>query len=248
MSIVVAPSKGMLPHEVRAPFDNRPDPEKSIGLRVWCVGDGKQWFGRILRVNGRHVIIQLETKWSNKSQLTIDWESLRIADSQETPPPKKRGLDQVRVESLREAVTKRISRSPPPTAEEEVIRTELMNEHDEILFEMERIEELMDNLRTRARLFHDRGGLPRIELPPPRRPKRRMDQKARLRDIRDETRILLVSLLVEAGDTGVSSDEVVAVLCVGEITSHRVMGMLSALSRRGEATCQTGRWKRTDKL
>lgn len=248
MSIVPAPTKGMLPHEIRAPFDNRPDPEKSVGLRVWCIGEGKQLFGRILRVNGRHVTVHLETKWSNKSQITIDWESLRVADNQETPPPKRRGVDPSRIASLREAVSKRISRSPPPTEEEQVIQHELTEEHTSILLEIERIEELMDMLRTRARLFHDRGGLPRIELPPARKPRRRMEQKARLRDIRDETRMLLVSLLVEAGDTVVSSDEVVAVLCVGDITSHRVMGMLSALSRRGEATCQTGKWKKTDKL
>lgn len=248
VSITVDTRKNLLPHDIRAPFDNRPDVVRSIGLRVWAIGDGKQWFGRIISINGRHCVVQLETRWGGRSKITIDWESLKVAEDQTTPPPKRRGIDRQRVDALKEAVTKRMSKPPPPTAEEEEYQHILSIEHEELINEMERIETLLDELRLRVKIFHDRGGMPRIEIPPPKKTRKRGDSKAKLRDVRDETRVLLVSLLIEAGDIGVSSEEVVAVLCSGEITSHRVMGMLSALSRRGEATCQTGKWKKTERL
>lgn len=83
------------------------------------------------------------------------------------------------------------------------------------------------------------------------------EQKRRLTQARERTRDLLVALLNAAGEEGVTSEEVVAALCgIGAeeknglpITQHRVMGMLSALSRRGEAEMiPQNKWRATKEL
>lgn len=83
------------------------------------------------------------------------------------------------------------------------------------------------------------------------------EARRRLTQARERTRDLLVALLHAAGEEGVTSEEVVAALCgIGAeeknglpITQHRVMGMLSALSRRGEAEMiPQNKWRATKEL
>lgn len=109
-------------------------------------------------------------------------------------------------------------------------------------------------------------GIPETKLPPryqqPENPvivhrgrrRKNVEHRKKLQEVRNETRSLLVALLHAAGNEGVSSDEVIAALCgmnPGQddtlpITQHRIMGMLSAFSRRKEAELtEYGKWRAT---
>lgn len=72
------------------------------------------------------------------------------------------------------------------------------------------------------------------------------DRKQHLSVVRDRSRALLTALLIAAGDEGATSEEIVATLCIGHVTPHRIMGTLSAFSRARQAILQpNGRWKAT---
>lgn len=95
------------------------------------------------------------------------------------------------------------------------------------------------------------------EIRPQGRRHKNIEQKRKLSAVRTQTRKLLVALLIAAGEQGVTSEEVVAALCgIGTddsnelpVTQHRVMGMLSAFSRRQEAEMiGSNRWRATSNL
>lgn len=109
----------------------------------------------------------------------------------------------------------------------------------------------------------DMSGLPRIQeiqegqdFKLPGRGASNMEQKRKLSIARERTRELLVALLTAAGDRGVTSEEVIATIGgMGDeknalpITQHRIMGMLSSLSRRKEAEMvDMNRWRATPLL
>ena len=240
--------KNLLPYQISSTFDTMPD-QTSIGVRVWCLGEGKQWYGRITGISGRYCTVQLEKRWAGKTRITIHWESLRIAEDQNTPPPRRKGIDPKRIAELQEAVETMMSRPPPPSEEEQAAIVLLRQEHDDILEDIKMLEELHDQVSTLVDNYERRridGHPPGIDMPFTKRARRKTDVRSHLKDVRGETRQVLSCLLKAAGEQGVSSEEVTAVLCTEQITSHRIMGMLSALSRRGEAELgPTGKWHAT---
>ena len=85
------------------------------------------------------------------------------------------------------------------------------------------------------------------------------EKKKNLASIRSATRFVLTNLLIAAGEEGLSSEDIVYTITKtfeenaesrpDLITSHRIMGMLSSLSRRKEAENIDGKkWKATEKL
>lgn len=85
------------------------------------------------------------------------------------------------------------------------------------------------------------------------------EKRNNLNSIRSTTRFVLTNLLVAAGKEGLSSEEIITTIektFFSEIkdnsvaiTPHRIMGMLSSLSRRKEAENIDGKkWRSTEKL
>lgn len=89
--------------------------------------------------------------------------------------------------------------------------------------------------------------------------KENKEKKKNLASIRSATRFVLTNLLIAAGKEGLSSEDIISTISKtfeedtdtkpDAITSHRIMGMLSSLSRRKEAENIDGKkWKATEKL
>ncbi|NBV35868.1 MAG: hypothetical protein EBR94_01185 [Bacteroidetes bacterium] len=89
--------------------------------------------------------------------------------------------------------------------------------------------------------------------------KENKEKKKNLASIRSATRFVLTNLLIAAGEEGLSSEDIISAITKtfeenteakpDAITSHRIMGMLSSLSRRKEAENIDGKkWKATEKL
>lgn len=85
------------------------------------------------------------------------------------------------------------------------------------------------------------------------------EKRKNLNNVRSATRFMLTNLLVAAGEDGLTSEDIIETIektfhedskdesCA--ITSHRIMGMLSSLSRRKEAESIDGKkWRATEKL
>jgi len=85
------------------------------------------------------------------------------------------------------------------------------------------------------------------------------DKKRILVNIRIKTRFLLGNLLLAVGKDGIESEKIIETISFAlsknpeysnnSITGHRIMGMLSAFSRRGEAESMArNKWRATEKL
>ena len=85
------------------------------------------------------------------------------------------------------------------------------------------------------------------------------DKKRILVNIRIKTRFLLANLLLAVGKDGIESEKIIETISFAlsknpeyssnSITGHRIMGMLSAFSRRGEAeSLAKNKWRATEKL
>lgn len=85
------------------------------------------------------------------------------------------------------------------------------------------------------------------------------DKKRILVNIRIKTRFLLANLLLAVGKEGIESEKIIETISFAlsknpeyssnSITGHRIMGMLSAFSRRGEAeSLAKNKWRATEKL
>lgn len=259
-----------LPSTQAGPLDALPD-QTAIGLRV-TIPLGQGWHhGRVRAVAGRHVTIDLEKKLGTRSRVTLNWTVARIAESQETPdPPKpKPALDPERVQRLRDAVKERTHVVHTITTDandaQRLLDTcrSLSNNITEYLSTMEAYRRRVKDLIV---LFHESRdacisyGIDDILLPSSiesvrdveiktgAKRKGNMEQRRALRQLRDHAKDMLVILVTEAGDEGVSSEEIMAVLCDDSlgIAQHRIMGMLSALSRRKEVFLSpTGKWRLT---
>jgi hypothetical protein len=195
------------------------------------------------------------------------------------PPPEKAAVDTKRIDSLRSKVFEATHRRHHITHynEEDAKRMvdtcnatydilqEYLQNFDAMRLRIHGLLTEMHDQRERCVAYGvDHSLLPprvdsvkEIEVRTQGRKQKNADQKRKLTEVREKTRELLVALLLAADDTGVSSDEVVAALCGLtredrgglSITQHRVMGMLSAFSRRQEAEMiGQNRWRATEML
>jgi len=271
----------MLPYDSTGSFVADGSPRKdAIGLRVYVVADSTAYYGRVLSVQNKNVTLQLERRWNHRTKVTVNWTYIRIAHNQETPPPvEKAAVDSKRIDSLRSKVFEATHRRHHIThyndadakqmvetcnATYETLQEYLQN-FDAMRLRIHSLLTEMHAQRERCVAYGvDHSLLPprvdsvkEIEVRTQGRKQKNADQKRKLTEVREKTRELLVALLLAAGDTGVSSDEVVGALCgltredrSGlSITQHRVMGMLSAFSRRQEAEMiGQNRWRATEIL
>lgn len=245
--------------------DRRPTPD-AVGLRVFCTADGRVVHGRITAVRNRHCHVQLEKRWNGRTKIILDWSVLRIAEDQSTPKPPQKGVNKERIDALRQSVEDRLALLPDLhlSPEETTLIAILHDQWSALLDECQSLEEQQEHIGNKIIALHASyetcilQGIAERHLPPridsSRKNRRKQpDQKRKLRTVREQTRQLLTALLLSAGTQGVSSDEVIAALCSTEgelpITQHRIMGMLSALSRRGEATLVgSSKWAATGTL
>ena len=162
-----------------------------------------------------------------------------------------------------------------PDSQIETYISECKNTYENLLLYIEEFETAKEKVQILIKKLNDeqdlclKHGIPESKLPPRYqavdntviihrgRRKKNMDHRKKLQDVREETRTLLSALLIASGSLGVTSDEVVSSLCGMTsssmldlpLTSHRIMGMLSAFSRRKEAEMvDFGRWRATEKL
>lgn len=162
-----------------------------------------------------------------------------------------------------------------PNSQIESYISECKNTYDNLMFYIEEFETAKEKVQILIKKLNDeqdmclKYGIPESKLPPRYqsvdntviihrgRRKKNMEHRRKLQDVREETRTLLSALLIASGSLGVTSDEVVSSLCGMTssslldlpLTSHRIMGMLSAFSRRKEAEMiGFGRWRATEKL
>jgi hypothetical protein len=241
-------------------LDALPIPQ-AVGLRVAIPLGDIVYYGRIYEVNGRHVRVALERRLGNRLSITVNWKIVRIASSQITPdPPKaKPAIDPERIEHLRSLVS--ASLSAVPVHPDDLIQS--LQTCSTLYDNIEQYVQSMNAMRTQLKdllaTYHDArshalaSGASPSDVPPPIehvqdteiRTKRRgnLDHRRQLRQLRDSAKDYLSSLINHAGAEGVSSEEIMAVLCPLGIAQHRIMGMLSALSRRKEVVlAPTGRW------
>lgn len=139
----------------------------------------------------------------------------------------------------------------------EKMRKDILDDHDELsLFRTECVDNgiLENSLFFLPVLSEDIVNSSRIQAK-----KHNLDQKNKLYYVREKTRYLLVSLLIKSSPNGIESEHIVSAICGSstqndanssmKITPHRVMGMLSALSRKNEAKLlDTNCWVATKKL
>lgn len=139
----------------------------------------------------------------------------------------------------------------------ENMRKDILDAHEELLkFRSECIDNgiLENSLLFLPVLSEDIVNSSRIQAK-----KYSIDQKNKLFYVREKTRYLLICLLVKSGQNGIESEHIVSAICGSsaqndanssmKITPHRVMGMLSALSRKNEAKLLDNNcWVATKKL
>lgn len=256
-----------LPSVDTGPLDALPTKD-GIGVRVCFQSEGTLHYGTVLTVSQRFVTVALERRWGHRTSVTLNWSAVRIAETQTAPapPPPKPVIDPERVAMLKQSVQAAIRRpshishfNPTDAA---TLRATCQSMHTTLHEYLRNFEAMRTRIHQIVKDFHESReqcvayGL--HDLPPPvdtirdievrlsPRRGRNGDHRRQLTLVREHARELLVSLLTHAADEGVSSEEVVAVLCDDEVTPHRIMGMLSALSRRGEARLgPNGKWKAT---
>lgn len=252
--------------------DTIPDPS-IVGSRVYWVVDNEARYGVIAEVNHKNVVVKLEKRWNHRVKVILNWRMVRMAASQEQNlPPQKGKIDPVRIEALKVAVLAATRRSPEHLTHyndidaRQLIETahatsetlkEYINSIEVMRITIQNLaQELEDQIDKALTYGIDPNRLPsRPEIDGRSRRKKNDDIKRKLSHVREHTRDLLVSLLLAADEDGATSEEVVATLCSLPhpselpITQHRVMGMLSAFSRRGEAQLiPPNKWKATNKL
>lgn len=249
----------MLPHSQDGPYDAAPTSD-AVGLRVGMVIDGQLRYGRVTYVDGRKVRVQFERKLGNRHSITVNWEGLRIAKEQTTPPPPppRPHVDPERIAHLRAIIDSQL----PPHFEDTdrhdmehsalALYTALQEHIRELDIMRQRIHALVTDYndhRERCLAMGIRSTPPPIEVIRDievRATKKLADRKRHLSSLRDRSRAVLGALLVAAGEEGATSEEIIATLCIGQITPHRIMGTLSAFSRARQAILQpNGRWKAT---
>lgn len=259
-------------HNTAYEQDDIPDPSV-VGKRVYWAVDDEARYGTIVSVQHKNIVVRLEKRWNHRATITLTWRAVRLALSQSPQIQAPRtSLDPERINTLRDQVTAIAIKKPTHLTH----YNELDAQHliqaahatDSILKEYASSIEMMKSAihRVSAELEQRIDEAIGYGIDPaylPDRPiwdnkskrKKNDDVKRRLTHVREQTRSLLVALLVAAGSDGVTSEEVVAVLCnlprTGDlpITQHRVMGMLSAFSRRAEAhLLPSGKWCATSKL
>ena len=228
-----------LPSYAHGPFDAIPHQEV-IGTRVAFHADGSVLFGRIKDVQGRHVILALEKRWGHRHTITLNWQHVLIADSQETPPapPVRPAVDPERITflqaKLRDTLPPHLDEHDKGDMERSAHRLyEGIQEHLRVLNGIRQqvfslISEYNDH-RERCITMGVRTIPPAIDVVRDievRTP--RPDRKRHLSSVRDTSRTLLTALLLAAGEEGVTSEEIVATLCTGVVTPHRIMGTLSS--------------------
>ena len=249
----------------------------AIGLRAYWYADGRYIYGRVQKVTGKTVTLTLEQRWSNRLRITVNWQYVWVADSQETPTRVRQvGPDPMRIASLRQVVAETTQKKKHhithyndtdaqsmtstyiatyENLESYISNIELMKKRVQDL-----VVDLNEQYRNCSMYGIDMSSLPRLQelqdgqdFKLPGRSAANMEQKRKLSIARERTRELLVALLTAAGDHGVTSEEVIATIGgMGEeknslpITQHRIMGMLSSLSRRKEAEMvDMNRWRAT---
>lgn len=249
-------------------------PDQSVvGMRVYWIVDNEARYGIITDVQHKNVTVKLERRWNHRIKVTLNWRMVRIATSQEHRLLSVREkIDQKKVDALKQAVMLATKKAPDYLTHYNDYDAKILidNAHatsdtlHEYIASVEVMKITIENLAQELDSQIDKAlayGI-RIERLPDRpeidnksRRKRSDDTKKKLSHVREQTRDLLVSLLVAAGQEGATSEEVVATLCnlphTSElpITQHRVMGMLSAFSRRGEAELfPPNKWRATAKL
>lgn len=244
-----------LPSYAHGPFDATPHRD-AIGTRVAFQVDGSILFGRIKDIQGRTISIALEKRWGHRHTVALNWQHVFIADSQETPPPAppRPAVDPERIAllqaKLRDTLPPHLDDNDKGEMERSALRLfEAVQEHLRVL---DVTRQRVFTLITEYNDHRERCSAMGIRtIPPPidiirdievRTP--RPDRKRHLSSVRDTSRTLLTALLLAAGEEGVTSEEIVATLCTGVVTPHRIMGTLSAFSRAKQAVLQlNGRWK-----
>lgn len=251
--------------------DALPDPS-SVGTRVYWVVDNEARYGVITDVQHKHVVVKLERRWNHKIKVALHWQMVHIAsDQQPKVLPVKGQTDPARIERLRHSVMEVALKAPAHlTHYNELDAAQLIEtahstsktirdyvESIEVMrITVGRLAEDLDKQIDNAVAYGvDVGRLPsRPSIESKSRRRKNDDEKRKLLHIRNHTRNLLIALLLAAEPDGATSEEVVATLCglpsAGlPVTQHRVMGMLSAFSRRGEARLlPPNKWMATDKL
>jgi len=258
--------------------DRHPKAE-NIGKRVYFVSESTRVYGRITAISGRNVSIKLETRWNYRTKITMNWTHLRISTDQSEKKIKVANENnEERIQQLRSYVQKATGRVEitAETAEKLAVAVHAYQEmHESLIQQLRQLENIKTQIRENAektKAKHqeclmlgasEHSLLPMVDFETEyglaRKGKRQknMEQKRKLQTIREETRKMLAALLIAAGDQGVTSTEVIASICSMSplfegnmaVTQHRVMGMLSAFSRRQEAELtNSNRWKATNAL
>lgn len=245
-----------LPSVQYGPFDDVPDPV-IIGQRVAFPSDHQWIYGRVLAVNGRRVTLALEKRWGSRHQITMHWEQLRIADDQNSPPPapSRPPFSPERVEYLRSKLAALLP-SHHDSADKASLHSTAVALHEQLQDHLEALSAMRSRIHSLAASFAEARDLALasgVSHVPPAvetirdvdvRFAKRPERNRHLAVVRSQTRTVLDALLVAAGTEGVSSEEVVAVLCTGAVSPHRIMGMLSAFSRKQYAVLQpNGKWR-----
>lgn len=263
-----------LPAKYHTTYEKDAIPDESVvGLRVYWVVDGEARYGTILEVQHKNISIKLERRWNHRAKILLNWLMVRVASNQEPKisPPKVK-INPERIELLRKAVFEATNKIPAhlthyneSDAHRLVVAAHATSQTlQEYMASIEVMRITVQNLANELDQQIDEAlaygiGLSRLpersDIEGRSKRKKNDDAKRKLSHVREHTRDLLVSLLVAAEPEGATSEEVVAVLCAlphnGElpITQHRVMGMLSAFSRRGEAhMIPPNKWRATNKL
>lgn len=249
-------------------------------MRAYWYVDGRCIYGRVQKVAGKTVTLSLEQRWNNRIRITVNWQYVYVAESQQTPVRVRQvSPDPTRIASLRESVFEATKNKSHHITHYNETDAQSMTETYMAMYanlesyilniEMmkKRVQDLAlilnDQYRSCSVYGIDMSHLPRIEevhdgydFKLPIKSSANMEQRRKLSIARERTRELLVALLVAAGDRGVTSEEVIATIGGMDtekgglpITQHRIMGMLSSLSRRKEAEMiDLSKWRATKLL
>ena len=258
--------------------DRHPKAE-NIGKRVYFVSESARVYGIITAITGRNVSIKLESRWNYRTKIIMNWMHLRISiDQSEKKPRIANEHNEERIQQLRSYVQKatgRIEITAETAAKLAVAVHAYQEMHESLVQQLRQLENIKAQIRENAEKTQAKHQeclmlgasthalIPMMDfegeygLAKKGKRQKNMEQKRKLHMIREETRKMLAALLIAAGDQGATSTEVIASICSMSplfegnmvVTQHRVMGMLSAFSRRQEAELtNSNRWKATDAL
>lgn len=247
--------------------DAIPD-ESIIGTKIMFYFDEHFVFGEIIKVSGRHATIKTEELIGSSDVTTVNWSHLRIADEncrKKENPEAEKNIEHIKnirkkIQDIKVNIKLSAISDMPQFSKEK--NYEIFNEKyinlSFILEEISRLKIMSNNLEKE--LMDLRGELiksgfeeqliPKIynsfsseqEIRANRK-KHNAEIKSKLDHVRIVTKMILIETIKSAGDLGISSENILGVICDPEedagtifeqINPHRVMGMLSAMSRNKE--------------